>query len=69
MTSLLKQLKNRSAEEIENKLMVEFYAYAISKGYAEHIVNAAIDQTILQGCITKIALLANLNDKNIKENR
>lgn len=69
MQSLLRRLKQNSVEIAENKLVIEFKEWAISNGYNPSIVDMAIDQTIMQGSITKVALLANLSDKNIKANK
>lgn len=73
MKSLLLQIKaqteKNNRETIENKLMIEFRTWAITNGYKAEIVDAAINQTINQGVITRLALTENLSDKNIKSNR
>jgi hypothetical protein len=62
MNSLLKTLRNKSQQESENRLMVQWRDYQIKKGQNERLVDMAIDQTILQGSITVTALNINMQD-------
>lgn len=66
MQSLIRQLRNKSAIENENKLMVQWRDKMLQKGNNERLVDMAIDQTILQGCITLTALNMNYDEITVR---